>query len=229
MLFLGFFYLFFIILFLWPIWWSIYSDKNSARKDILAIKVSLFWATVFFFPWLMGSSLIGGFFPKTYTFLRAGVALLGLNCNFWKQLKPRERKAAIVPWGISLMICLAIFFSEPPHITPGNFNSKLADFEAVVALVDSGKLTPDAYQFVELPCQYSYLANRGRKFNTGSIKITKEGEAKIIQFRQRTYGFGDGADDFIYRSDNKDISRPVNPFGDGVIKLRDHWFWQTLR
>jgi hypothetical protein len=224
---IGIFYLFFIILFLWPIWWSIYSDKNSARKDTSAIKISLFWAIALFFPWLMGFSIIGGFFPKTYTFLRSGVALLGLNCNFWKQIKPRERKAAIVPWGISLMFCLAIFLSETPYITPQNFNSKLSEFEAVVALIDSGGLTPNNKGFTYLPCRYSNLANTGSKFIRGSIRITQEGEEKIIQFRQRNYGL-DGGADFIYRSDNKDISRPFNPLGDGVIKVKDHWFWQSL-
>jgi hypothetical protein len=62
-----------------------------------------------------------------------------------KAIKARERKAALIPWGISLAICLAIFFSETPYITPINFNSKLTDFEAVVALLDSGKLVPDVY------------------------------------------------------------------------------------
>jgi len=126
------------------------------------------------------------------------------------------------------MFCLAIFLSETPYITHKNFNSKLSEFEAVVALVDSGSLTPNNEGFAKLPCRYSNLANRGSKFIRGNIKITKEGEAKIIQFRQRTYGFGDGAADFIYRSDNKDISRPYDSMGNGVIKVKDHWFWQSL-
>ncbi len=225
---MGILYLFFIILFLWPIWWSIYSDKSLARKDISAIKISLVWTIALLYPWLIGLSIITIAFPKIYTFLRSGVALLVLNRSFWKQIEPRERKAAIVPWGISLMFCLAIFLSETPYITHKNFNSKLSEFEAVVALVDSGSLIPNNEGFAELPCRYSNLANRGNKFYRGNIKITKEGEAKIIQFRQRTYGFGDGAADFIYRSDNKDISRPYDSMGNGVIKVKDHWFWQSL-
>jgi hypothetical protein len=225
---MGILYLFFIILFLWPIWWSIYSDKSLARKDISAIKISLVWTIALLYPWLIGLSIITIAFPKIYTFLRSGVALLVLNRSFWKQIEPRERKAAIVPWGISLMFCLAIFLSETPYITHKNFNSKLSEFEAVVALVDSGSLIPNNEGFAELPCRYSNLANRGNKFIRGYIKITKEGEAKIIQFRQRTYGFGDGAADFIYRSDNKDISRPYDSMGNGVIKVKDHWFWQSL-
>ncbi len=228
LLIMGIFYLFFIVLFLWPIWWSIYSDKSIARKDISAIKISLVWTIALLYPWLIGLSIITIAFPKIYTFLRSGVALLVLNRSFWKQIEPRERKAAIVPWGISLMFCLAIFLSETPYITHKNFNSKLSEFEAVVALVDSGSLTPNNEGFAELPCRYSNLANRGNKFIRGYIKITKEGEAKIIQFRQRTYGFGDGAADFIYRSDNKDISRPYDSMGNGVIKVKDHWFWQSL-
>ncbi|MEW5860376.1 MAG: hypothetical protein AB1861_23825 [Cyanobacteriota bacterium] len=231
LLFYGIFYLFFLTLFLWPIWWSIYSNNlNSSQKITSAINISFYWAIALFCPWLI-LGIIGGFFAKTYTLLRSGAALIALNFSFLKAIKARERKAALIPWGISLAICLAIFFSETPYITPINFNSKLTDFEAVVALVDSGKLVPDVYGSVELPCKYSYLADRGNKFNKGSIKITKEGEGKIIQFRQRTYGFGDGADFFIYRSDNKDISqfRPEDSYGTGVVKLKDHWFWQTIR
>jgi len=225
---MGIFYLFFIILFLWPIWWSIYSDNNSPLKHISAIKISLVWTIALLYPWLVGLSLATIAFPKIYTFLRSGVALLVLNRSFWKQIEPGERKAAIVPWGISLMFCLTIFLSETPYITQEIFNSKLSEFEAVVALVDSGSLIPNKEGFAELPCRYSNLANRGNKFIRGNIKITKEGKAKIIEFRQRTYGFGDGAADFIYRSDNKDISRPYDSMGNGVIKVKDHWFWQSL-
>jgi uncharacterized membrane protein len=39
LLIMGIFYLFFIILFLWPIWWSIYSDNNLAQKHIGCISV----------------------------------------------------------------------------------------------------------------------------------------------------------------------------------------------
>lgn len=224
------FYLFFIVLFLWPIWWSIDSDNlNSSQKISSVIKISLVWSIALLYPWLIGLGITGVFLPKTSTWLRSGVALLGLNHNFWKQIKPRERKAALIPWGISLMICLAIFYSEHPDIKPKNFAAKSSEFAAVVALVDSGKLTPDNNGFSSLPCRYSYLANSGSKFGQGRIKITKEEEATIIQFQQKIYGFGDGVDDFIYRSDNKDISRPPNSLGDGVIKLKDHWFWQTLR
>jgi hypothetical protein len=231
LLLLGDFYLFFVLLCLWPSWWSIHSDNYSSRKVILGILHSVVWAVVLC---ILISPILGGtqsFFPKTYTFLKPGVALIGLNRSFLKQIKAQEIKKALLPWGISSAICLAVFFSETPYITPINFNSKLADFEAVVALVDSGKLVPNVYGSVELPCKYSYLANRGMKNYRGSIKITKEGEAKIIQFLQRTYGFGDGADNFIYRSDNKDISqfRPENSYGIGVVKLKDHWFWQTIR
>ncbi|MBD1832619.1 hypothetical protein H6F61_07890, partial [Cyanobacteria bacterium FACHB-472] len=216
----------------WPSWWSIHSDNNSSRKIILGILHSVVWAVVLCILISPLIGLFGGFLPKAYTVLKSGVALIGLNFSFLKQINTRERKKALIPWGISSAICLAVLFSETPYITSETFNSKLADFEAVVALVDSGKLVPDpSYGYVELPCKYSYLANRGMKNYRGSIKITKERDAKIIQFRQRTYGFGDGADNFIYRSDNKDISqfRAKDSYGIRVVKLKDHWFWQTIR
>ena len=109
-----------------------------------------------------------------------------------------------------------------------SFNSKLADFEAVVALVDSGKLVPDpSYQSAKLPCKYSYLANEGRKDTRGSIKIIKEGETTIIKFWQRRYGL-DRNDLVIYRSDNKDIT-VSSSYSDEIVKLKDHWFWNIFR
>jgi hypothetical protein len=223
-------YLFFISLFLWSIWWSIYSDNlDSFPKIYSVLGISLFWSAALFSPWGIALSITGMVSPKTSTFLRSAIALLGLNFNFWKRIKTRELKAAIVPWGISSMICLAIFFSETPYIKPINFNSRLADFEAVVALVDSGKLTPNVRGFVTLPCRYSHLGNSGNKFNKGHILIIKEGEAKIIRFRQRNYLWIKGTDDFIYRSDNKDISSHYTPSGNRIVKVEDHWFWQTSR
>jgi hypothetical protein len=223
-------YLFFISLFLWPIWWSIYSDNlDSFQKIFSVLGISLSWSVALFYPWAIALSINGMVSPKTSTLLSSGIAFLGLNFNFWKRIKTRELDAAIVPWGISLMICLAIFFSETPYITPINFNSKLADFEAVVALVDSGKLIPDVHGYVTLPCRYDYLANRGNKFTKGRIIITKEGDAKIIRFLQREYGWDYGTDYFIYRSDNKDISRPYTQAENRILKVEDHWFWQTSR
>ncbi|MEG4058909.1 MULTISPECIES: hypothetical protein [unclassified Microcoleus] len=174
----GILYLFFIILFLWPIWWSIYSGNNLARKHISAIKISLVWTIALLYPWLIGLSIPTIAFPKIYTFLRSGVALLVLNRSFWKQIEPRERKAALVPWGISVMFCLAIFLSETPYITPKNFNSKLSQFEAVVALVDSGSLTPNNEGFAELPCRYSYLANRAVNSFEDISKLLKKEKRK---------------------------------------------------
>ncbi len=223
----GILYLFSITLFLWPIWWSIDSENlNSPQNPHSIIKISLYWSVLLFFPWLLGLGLIGTFLPKTYTWLRAGVALLGLNYSFWKEIKPGEREAALIPWGISLVICLAILLSETAYTTPENFHSKLPKFEAVVALVDSGELKPNSQGFAFLPCRYSYLSNSGYKFRRGSIKITQEGETTIIRFWLRTYGM-DGTDELIYRSDNKNISRPYDSIGIGTLKLKDHWFFET--
>jgi hypothetical protein len=223
-------YLFFISLFLWPIWWSIFSDNlDSFEKIFSVLGISLFWSVALFYPWAIALSITGMGSAKISTFLRSGIALLGLNFNFSTRIKTWELKAAIVPWGISSMICVAIFFSEKPQITPINFNSKLADFEAVVALVDSGKLTPDVHGSVTLPCRYSHLSNSGNKFKKGRIIITKEGEVKIIWFRQRNYWWIDGTNEFIYRSDNKDISKLYIRSGNSVVKVEDHWFWQASR
>ncbi|MBD1907893.1 hypothetical protein NDI37_26860 [Funiculus sociatus GB2-A5] len=228
LLLLGDFYLFFVFLCQWPSWWSIHSDNYSSRKIILGILHSVVWAVVLCILISPLIGLFGGFLPKTYTFLKSGVALIGLNFSFFKQINARERKKALIPWGISSVICLAVFFSETPYITPISFNSKLADFEAVVALVDSGKLVPDpSYQSAKLPCKYSYLANEGRKDTRGSIKITKEGETTIIKFWQRQYGL-DRNDLVIYRSDNKDIT-VSSSYSDEIVKLKDHWFWNILR
>ncbi len=224
LLFLADFHLFFVLLCLWPEWWSMHSDNYSSRKIILGVFYSVAWAATVCILTIFFWAFFRAFLPKTFTYFKTGAALIGLNFSFLKQIKARERKKALIPWGMSLIICSSVFFSETPYTTPITFHSKLADFEAVVALVDSGKLTSRA----ELPCQYNYLANGGVKSNRGRITITKEKETTIITFWQQDYGL-DRSDTVIYRSDNKDISLRNSSYSHEIFKLKNHWFWEIER
>ncbi|MBD1836620.1 hypothetical protein NDI44_27970 [Trichocoleus sp. DQ-A3] len=224
LLLLGDFHLFFVLLCLWPSWWSMHSDNYSSRKITLGVLHSVAWAATLCILSIPIWVFFAAFLPKTFTYLKTGAALIGLNFSFLKHIKARERKKALIPWGMSLVICSSVFFSETPYTTPISFHSKIADFEAVVALVDSGKLTSG----VELPCKYNYLANGGVKSNRGRVTITKEKETTIIKFWQQDYGM-DRSDTVIYRSDNKDISFYTSPYSQETFKLKNHWFWKIER
>jgi hypothetical protein len=72
----------------------------------------------------------------------------------------------------------------------------------------------------------------------GGINSIKEASKLLKKEREKLFNFGNGLMDlemelifFIYRSENKDISqfRPEDSYGTGVVKLKNHWFWQTIR
>lgn len=224
------FYIFFLLLLLWPVWWSIFSSNlTSSQKLVSFAKTTFIWGIIAYIPWFLGSILIGTFLPKIYTLMRPAVALLGLNLTFWRKIKFRERRIAFIPWVISVAICLATFFSDSPYITPNNFYSKLSEFQAVVALVDTEQLIRNNVGIVELPCEYSHLSNKGSKFAQGYIFTKQDEGATVLTFWQRDYALRDGDDYIIYRSDNKDISTSPDLLGNEVRKLQDHWFWQGMR
>jgi hypothetical protein len=76
----------------------------------------------------------------------------------------------------------------------------------------------------ELPCQYRHLVGCPNR----KIRIESSGKAKVIYFCNELKMWGAGREDFVYRSDGKDIS--VKSVGNGnleIRKLRNNWFWKV--
>ncbi len=149
---------------------------------------------------------------------------------FWpiyvfEQTKPNF-KPAILPFTISMVTMVAIQFTNPANPKLETFNVYLKDFEAVVSMVKNLEIKPDdaGESEAELPCQYRHLVGCPNR----RIRIENAGNAKVIYFCNEIKMWGAGREEFIYRSDGKDI--PVKPAGNGKVeirKLRDNWFWKV--
>ena len=140
----------------------------------------------------------------------------------YHQIKPNV-KPAILPFTISMVTLVAIQFTNPANPKLETFDAYLKDFEAVVLMVKNGEIKPnDGGTEAELPCQYRHLVGCPNR----KIGIQKEGNARVIYFCNEIKMWGSGREDFIYRSDGKDISIKDSENGKEIRKLRDNWFWK---
>lgn len=141
------------------------------------------------------------------------------------QVKQNFRKV-IIPFLLTITIVISILFTIPANPTLETFNNHLKSFEEVVAMVKSGEIKTDRDRVVSevlLPCQYRHLVGCPNR----KITITKEGNTNSIFFCSDLSAWANGKTGFVYRSDDKDISRKS---GDRenfveVKKLKNHWFW----
>jgi hypothetical protein len=85
------------------------------------------------------------------------------------------------------------------------------------------------------------IPNSQSHFLLGQVRIEKLGQEMQLTFPRYNVGMGDGGADFVYRSDDRDISIskteyeklrttlpqvPVAPFFKEVRRITAHWFWQ---
>jgi hypothetical protein len=137
-------------------------------------------------------------------------------------------KQALLPFSISMMTLLAIQFTNPANPSLETFNNYVNDFEVIVSRVQSGEIKPENNQGlleIELPCQYRHLVGCPNR----KARIEKEGNTTLIYFCNKIRLGGSGREEFVYRSDGKNIS--VNSSDQSkhleVRQLTDRWFWKA--
>lgn len=218
-------YLSFLAICFWPYIWLIPKLIDTPYKQVsIGINTLIYYALIMYGLWLPAWFFISvAGLPKFSIYLQFLSTLIIFNICFWKNIPRRDLKIAFIPWVISMLCCFTILLSYIPHTTPENFKARATDFEAVVAMVNKGELKPDKNGQIDVPCRYKYLFRR--------INVELEKDTTIINFLQITYGFGDGAEYIIYRSDNLP---PIDKYNSGVesgvevVKLKPHWFWKSI-
>lgn len=211
-------YLSFLAICFWPCIWLIPKLIDTPHKQVsIGINTLIFYGLSMYALWLPAWLFISFAFavglPKFSIYLQFLFTLIIFNICFWKNIPRRDLKIAFIPWVISMLYCFAILLSYIPHTTPENFKARARDFEAVVAMVNTGELNKQ----IDIPCRYKYLYK--------SINIELEKDTTVIDFVQMYYGLGDGAEYIIYRSDNLSPVDKHNNLIVEVVKLKPHWFW----
>ncbi|CAN1209807.1 hypothetical protein TUMEXPCC7403_06250 [Tumidithrix helvetica PCC 7403] len=131
---------------------------------------------------------------------------------------------ALIPLAIATLTTLVVYLTDPI----------VTDFYIYLPMrqsaIDGALATQNA------PNQYS-LEN----FLLGKVQVKKEVWGTQVTFPRYTIGMGDGGADYIYRSDDRDISItreeyqktrttppkfPVPPTFKQIRRITNHWFWQ---
>jgi len=130
-------------------------------------------------------------------------------------------------FSVLIILAVAIYgFTYPGFRT---FSLHRSHYETVVAQIKVGKLGPksnnvpypkEEFLNITLPCRYEYLSPCGTRVRQGDNELT---------IRFCLYGSWDGSTEFVYQSDDQDLTRQqltkIPGLSRSVKKLEAHWFY----
>lgn len=161
----------------------------------------------------------------------------------------RYRYKALIPFLANTFTVIVMLFMQYPVVLP-NFHLNLSDREAVVAMVNSGKLIPQESDKIKilipkhpyrvykmkLPSKYAHLSHGVEEDGEINVLFDQDDRAKMVVFFN-TVGRLKGQPDytaFVYKPNadkisHEDIFGVANlQFYVGILeekKLKDNWFW----
>lgn len=218
---------FLILLFYWPTYFSAnpaISQPASKRERYRIFLTALLRAIFYLISFSILLVIILAFLKKGISDTLMFLPLL-LFWPIYVLIQVRQNfRESVLPFAISMVTLVAIQLTNPVNPTLETFEQHLTGFEKVVAMVKSTEIATSVNQAgmeILLPCEYRHLVGCPHR----KIRITKEGTTDIIFFCSEMSFWGNRVAGFIYRSDNKDITKNVANLE--VKKLKTHWFWQV--